>query len=468
MRLADYAQRYRIYVLFVSGNLAFAAVLVTLVLSAYHQPQPHGLPVGVVAPAQVTRQLQATLGAHEPGAFDLRSYLGAGSARSAIMHRHVDAAVIVGPGGLRVLTAEAGGVAPAQAITAAFGSVAARTGHALTVTDVVPPLARDSEALSPFFLLLGVLFPGLAAGSASALAFRRSGPAWVTGFGNYLAVAGIVALFFLSVSAPTAFLARVNPGLVALAVLVFIAFGIPVSGGPSGLASFGPGFLRALDPALPLGVGSDALRNTVYFHGYDTARYLWVLAAWACAGVIALALVAGMRRRTAGVRAVAVPPSHVAPPPARHTTPAPYAASSAAVDLVVGVDGSEQSRHALDWAVGLLGERPGALHAVYADHPAGGDLSGFGHQEMTEARQQAAADVQALVAAVATQAGITWTFERRDGSPAEEILAAARERPAGPGTVIVVGRAGHAARHLIGSVPVRLLHHSPYPVMAIR
>ena len=32
---------------------------------------------------------------------------------------------------------------------------------------------------------------------------------------------------------------------------------------------------------------------------------------------------------------------------------------------------------------------------------------------------------------------------------------------------IVVGRSGHATRHVLGSVPVRLLHHSPYPVLAV-
>jgi nucleotide-binding universal stress UspA family protein len=33
--------------------------------------------------------------------------------------------------------------------------------------------------------------------------------------------------------------------------------------------------------------------------------------------------------------------------------------------------------------------------------------------------------------------------------------------------VIVVGRSSHAARHLLGSVPTHLLHHSPYPVLTI-
>jgi hypothetical protein len=119
----------------------------------------------------------------------------------------------------------------------------------------------------------------------------------VTGFGDYLAMAGIVALFSVAISAPTAALGRIKPPLLALAILVFIVFGIPVSGGPGGLAPFGPGFLRALDSALPLGVAVAALRNTVYFHGHDTAGHLWVIATWAAAGTGALALLPVPKRR---------------------------------------------------------------------------------------------------------------------------------------------------------------------------
>jgi hypothetical protein len=36
---------------------------------------------------------------------------------------------------------------------------------------------------------------------------------------------------------------------------------------------------------LPLGVAADAVRNTIYFHGNDTAGNLWVLCAWAAAGI---------------------------------------------------------------------------------------------------------------------------------------------------------------------------------------
>jgi hypothetical protein len=68
-------------------------------------------------------------------------------------------------------------------------------------------------------------------------------------------------------------------------------------------------------------------------------------------------------------------------------------------------------------AVALLRTRPGAVHAVYVDHEPASDLSGFGYQEVAEARERAAGQVQAAVADTATRAGITWTFERRLGWP---------------------------------------------------
>src|SRR5580700_1552226 len=151
------------------------------------------------------------------------------------------------------------------------------------------------------------------------MAFRRARPAWavaalvaaaivsgmvaagiadgIAGLGNYAAIAGVVALFSLAVAAPTALLARIWPPLVIVAVLVFIVFGIPVSGGPANLASFGPAFLRVLDPVLPLGVAASAVRNVVYFGGHATAPHLWVLAAWALAGMVGLIAVTTLRRR---------------------------------------------------------------------------------------------------------------------------------------------------------------------------
>lgn len=351
---AGVAARYRVHVGFVTIHLVFAVVFVTLLLSAFHQPMPHDLPVGIVARAPSTRQIQTALDAHHPGAFDLRRYASETQSRRAIEDRSVDGALVVTPGGLRLLTAEAGGTGPAQALTAAFDALAAKTGHALTVVDVVAPADGDSEAFSVFFIIIGVLFPSIATGSISALVLRRAPARWrigvlaavavviglvvaaiadgFTGLGHYPAIAGIVALLSLAISAPTAALARIKPPAAALAVLVFVVFGIPVSGGPGGLAPFAPGFLRVFDNALPVGVAVTALRGTVYFGGHHIATHLVVLAVWAAAGTAALgALVVTRPRRQ--IETVGPPGTitHESPAAAADAPTATMAAAAAAV-----------------------------------------------------------------------------------------------------------------------------------------
>jgi nucleotide-binding universal stress UspA family protein len=493
--------------------MAFAAAFVGLALSAFHAPAPHDIPVGIVAPATATGQVEEALQAARPGGFELRIYRSEQAARTGIAHREVDGALIAAGGHLKLLVAGAGGTGPVQALTKAFGAVAAHSGQDLVVTDARPPSPGDSEALSPFFVILGVLVPSLVAGSASALVFRRARPAWcvaapvavaagiglaaagvadgLAGLGNYAAIAGIVALFSLAISAPTAVLSRIWPPLVALAVLVLLVLGLPVSGGPGSLAAFGPGFLRPLDPALPVGVAAAAVRNAAYFGGYDVAAHVWVLAAWAVAGVAALALIVGLRQPAgpypmavtarpqapglhAGVRAIPADRAAVPAGPGGAPAPGPGPLDPAVlppVTLVLGFDNSEPARRALSWTARLLAARPGILHVVYADHQViDSDLSGFAHAEMEAARDAAALKVAEAAAQIAAGAGIRYTFERRRGAPADEILAAARDRAAAaPGRepVIVVGRSGHAAHQIIGSVPVRLLRHSAYPVLAV-
>lgn len=308
----EVVKRYRIPIGLVAANLAFAAAFVAVALSAFHRPVPHRLPVGVVAPAPAAHRLERAVVARAPGQFDLRPYLNERQARTAIGQRRIDGAIVISAADTRILTAEAGGAASAQALTAAFTAAAARNGQRATVVDVVAPKAGDSQALAPFFVILCVLFPSLATGAACAHLLRNARPRrrvavpltaavaiglaiagiadGVSGLGSYLPVAGIVALFSLAVSLPTAALGQIKTPLVAVAVLVLLIFGVPASGGPAGLAAFGPGFLRALNPVLPLGVAVNAVRNTVYFGGHDTAGHLLVLAAWAAAGLVILAL----------------------------------------------------------------------------------------------------------------------------------------------------------------------------------
>jgi nucleotide-binding universal stress UspA family protein len=485
------AAQYRALAGFVTASAIFVAVFVALTLSAFHEPTPHDLPVGIVGSAAVTRGVEHAVDRAAPGAFRFRSYPSAASATTGIARRQVDGALVAAGPNLRLLVTQAGGTGPENALSGAFAAVAARTGRHLLVQDVVPPLAGDSQSLSSWFLVLSVLIPGVAAGSAAAMAFRRARRAWsvaapaacavvsglvaagiadgIAGLGHYPAIAGIVALFSLAVAACTTALARIWPPLVAVAVLVFIVLGIPVSGGAANLAAFTPGFLRVLSPVLPLGVAAGSLRDVVYFAGHGAEAYLWTLAAWTVGGVSGLILVTALRRHGPAATEAIMPP----PVPAE-AAPAPDIRDSGAarpVSLVVGFDDSEPARRALAWAADLVKARPGVLHVIYAEHALiESDLSGFAQKEMAQTRDDKAARVAEAAAELAAAADVPYTFERRQEAPAEAILHAASihaaAEPASP-PVIVTGRSHHAAHQVLGSVPVRLLHQSPYPVLTI-
>ena len=473
--------QYRALAGFLAASAVFVAIFVTLTLSAYHKPTPHDLPVGIVGSAAVTSRVEHALDRAAPGSFSFRSYRSGVSAATGIARRQIDGALVVSGAHLRLLVTQAGGTGPEQALSGAFTAVAARSGRQILVSDVVPPGANDTEALSSFFILLSVLIPSLAGGSASALALRRAPRALAIGapvaaavvsglvaaaiadgvanLGHYAALAGVVALFSLAVAAPTAVLARIWPPLSALAVLVFIVFGIPISGGPANLASFTPGFLRVLNPVLPLGVAAGASRDVVYFAGHGADAFIWTLAAWALAGVVGLFLVMTLRR----------PGPVLTEPVLAEPSAEPRAAHP--VNVVVGFDDSEPARRALIWSANLMRARSGTLHVVYADHVlVDSDLSGFAHAEMDESRDQKATSVAEAAKEIIAAAGVPYTFERRQEAAADAILHAADVYAAAEPAltpIIVTGRSYHAVHHVIGSVPVRLQNESPYPVVTI-
>jgi nucleotide-binding universal stress UspA family protein len=472
----------------------FAAVFVVLVLSEFHAPSPHGLPVGIVAPASVTKQVGQALGGAVPNGFDLQPYGSAAAARTAIAHGQIYGALVESPGGPQLWLAQAAGTAPTQALTTAFSAVAAHSGQSLAVTDVVPPLKSDSLALSPFFVILGVLIPSVVAGSSSALVFRRARAAWcvaapvvaaaaigavaagiadgVSGLGHYAALAGIVALFSMAVAVPTAALARIWPPLVALSVLVFVVVGLPASGGPSGLALFGPTALRVLHPALPVGVATSAVRGVVYFGGHGISNPLWVLAAWSVVGLVVLGAIVALRRRASAAHPVESPAAAPAAASAAGLAEPPPSAPAllGAGGIVVGFDNSGPGRRALDRAARLAAAERQPLYVVYADHALiDSDLSGFAHAEMDLARDDEAAAVAKAAADILSEADIAYSFERSRATPGDAILSAANQLAGRDGSnpVIVVGRSGHTAHHLLGSVPTHLLARSPFPVLAI-
>ena len=86
--------QYRAIAGFIVASAAFVAIFVAVTLSGFHKPTPHDIPVGIVASAAVTQQVEHALGSAAPGGFSFSSYPSAASATTAIEQRQIDGALV--------------------------------------------------------------------------------------------------------------------------------------------------------------------------------------------------------------------------------------------------------------------------------------------------------------------------------------------------------------------------------------
>ena len=141
--------------------------------------------------------------------------------------------------------------------------------------------------------------------------------------------------------------------------------------------------------------------------------------------------------------------------------------------IVVGTDGSDTARQAVEEAIGLAKAVGASIELVSAYEP-------IPNQRLREEARAAPADMQWMVnpredvdatlrdACEAIEAaGVAVTPYAREGDPADAILDVAEERDA---DLIVVGNKGMtgAKRFLLGSVPNKVSHHAPCSVLIIR
>ena len=232
--------------------------------------------------------------------------------------------------------------------------------------------------------------------------------------GHYAAIAGIVTLFSLAVSAPTAMLGRIWPPLTAAG-----GAGLP-GARPAGQRRPGqPGPVRPRLPAAPgpgpaaRGRGQRRARRRLLRRprhgragsgswppGPSPASPGWPWP-WACGGAPPRPVCSARPGATPRCPSLAAPRRAARRPRPRRTVLPARPARPA----VPGRPGSRRSawssasttpsrppRAALGGPAGR-GARPGALHIVYADHPVvDSDLSGFAAAEMATARDTEAAE----------------------------------------------------------------------------
>ncbi len=79
-------------------GLLIALAFVLTYLTALHKPQPHNLPIGVVAPPDVVAQMQRSISAQAGDAVALRPAADVTVARHQVQHGQIVAAYLPGQG----------------------------------------------------------------------------------------------------------------------------------------------------------------------------------------------------------------------------------------------------------------------------------------------------------------------------------------------------------------------------------
>ena len=139
--------------------------------------------------------------------------------------------------------------------------------------------------------------------------------------------------------------------------------------------------------------------------------------------------------------------------------------------IVVGIDGSDHSRRALEWAVREAAVRHAPLTVLTVHQPVAGYYWGGpvpypedpGLAEKARRLAQEETD-SALKQAGQEQRPASVTVRTATGLPAEELLSAA----AGADMLVVGSRgAGGFKRLLLGSVSTQVTHHAHCPVVVI-
>src|SRR3712207_2722494 len=141
--------------------------------------------------------------------------------------------------------------------------------------------------------------------------------------------------------------------------------------------------------------------------------------------------------------------------------------------IVVGTDGSDTAKKAVEAAADMARRHEAALHLVSAFAP-------VSQQRLREEGQQVPRDMEWTVNPredvdatlreadeTAGDSGVKVTTYAREGDPADAILDVAEEIGA---DLIVVGNKGMsgAKRFLLGSVPNKVSHHAPCSVLIVR
>lgn len=299
------------------GVLLLQLAFILSYVGAFHSPQPHRIPVAVVAPAQVSARTVDQLNAIGSNPVKATAVADQALAEQQIRDDDTSAAFIVDPTSNTdtLLVSSAGGTSVSGAVTTVLTQVDAAQHRSVTVRDIVPLQPGDGRGLTGFYLVIGWIVGGYLVAALLGVAkgvrpatprrayFRLAavvpyavlsglGGAFVVDqllgalTGHFLALWLLGALLVASSATVTmAFQMLFGVLGIGVTVLVFVILGNPSAGGayqPTLL----PPFWRALSGALPNGAGTDAVRRIVYFGADGITGHLIVIAVYILGGAV--------------------------------------------------------------------------------------------------------------------------------------------------------------------------------------
>jgi hypothetical protein len=310
------------------GVLLLQFAFILSYIGAFHSPEPHQIPVIVVAQGEVAGQVVEQLNAIPGQPLKASASDDVRVALESLRKGDASGVYVVSAADSHdfAVVASGGGTSVATAVEDLFDAAAKQHDRTVSIQDAVPLDPGDARGLSGFYLVIGwavggYLFAamlGVAKGSRPATLPRA---AWRLGAtvpyalasglggaviaepvlgalnGHFWSVAGIGVLVTLSAATVTIALQTLFGVIgIGLTVVLFVILGNPSAGGAY-QAPLLPPFWRAISSYLPNGAGTEAVRRFVYFDGHGVMHPIVVLAAWIIGGAaLTLAASATMKR----------------------------------------------------------------------------------------------------------------------------------------------------------------------------
>jgi hypothetical protein len=304
------------------GVLVLQFAFIVSYMATFHSPEPHQIPVMVVAPPQLAETVIEHLNAIPGAPLEASASDDVRLALQALRSGETSGVYVVSAADSHDfgVVATGGGPSVATAVEDLFKAAADKYNRTVSVNDAVPLDPGDTNGMSGIYLVIGwaiggVLFAamlGVGKGSRPTNLTRAMWRLGVTvpyallsGFGGaviagpvlgaldggFWSIAGIGVLVTLSAATVTIALQTLFGAIgIGLTVVIFVILGNPSAGGAY-QAPVLPPFWRAVTSYLPNGAGTDAIRRIVYFDGHGLTQSMVVLAAWIVGGA-ALTLVA--------------------------------------------------------------------------------------------------------------------------------------------------------------------------------